>query len=78
MAAEITDILSDKRRIYGLYYAESDQGFHEVGVGGCTKIKAYGEPGPHCYLPFYAIYYDDVIKFRVPSTMVEVRYFIGE
>ena len=68
------DIVDDKREIEAIYYNDEGDSFHKVGVSGCTKIEAYGEPGQYCYIPWIAIYYNNDLKRRLPATMVEIVY----
>jgi hypothetical protein len=70
-------ILDDKRPIEGLYFMDSDCTSYQVGFNGVSAIKAYGEPGQHCMLPYFAVYdYGDNIITRIPAGMVQVTYIV--
>jgi len=72
MSDTVRTMLEDDRKIQGVYY--SDSGLHEIGIMGCTRIEAYGEPGPYCHLPFIAVWYEGELKHRIPAGMVQVVY----
>lgn len=65
-------IIEDKREIKGLYFNDDSDTCYEVVNGNI--IKAYGEPGPHCYVPFFSVEKDGIIISRIPASMVEVVY----
>jgi len=67
-----SEIVKDKREILGLYFNDVDGRCYEAMHG--NLIKAYEEPGPHCYIPFFSVEKNGVIIARLPATMVEVVY----
>jgi len=67
-----SEIIKDEREILGLYFNDRDGTCYEAEHGNI--IKAYGELGPHCCIPFFSIEKDAVIIARVPASMVEVVY----
>jgi hypothetical protein len=72
-------ILDDKRTIAGLYFMDSDCTSYQAGSNGVSAIKAYGEPGQHCLLPYFAVYNcENNIISRIPAGMVQVVYDIKE
>lgn len=66
-------ILDDKRPIRALYTTEGDGYSYCVNLGGVDKIEAYGA-GPHCEIPWFAIWVDGLIKYRVPAAGLVVEY----
>ena len=67
-------ILNDERPIRCL--VEEGASIAQVGQLGVTKIEAYGEPGEYCFIPFFAVYKDDKIFFRVNGLKVyQIFYF---
>ena len=71
-------ILEDDREIQAIWTSEQC-GWDIVHTGvsrdDCTKIVAYGEPGEHAWIPWFAVYNGDVLVVRVPAHKCEaVRY----
>lgn len=66
-------IVDDKREIERIDWND-DQGGFLVGSCGVTAIVAYGEPGPHCHLPWLAVYEGEQIRSRVPAEQVQITY----
>ena len=69
----VTEILEDKREILRLDY---DDGYGTAFIVGSEieKIVAYGEPGEHCYKPWFAVYSNGKIAMRIPASKVRVSY----
>ena len=70
----IKKIHEDDREIEALHWNDPDGSCFHAGMFECTKIVAYGEPGIHCDLSFFAVYTGDEIISRVPATQVQVSY----
>ncbi len=69
----MSTLLEDTREIQKVYSVDGD--WWAVGLQGVTAIKAYGEPGQYCYLPWFAIYKGDTITGRVNGAhVVDVVY----
>ncbi len=74
----VPEILEDDREINAIWIddqwgwvVEEPRVSHDV----CTGIIAYGEPGQHCLLPWFAVYNGDDIVARVPAQQcTEVHY----
>ena len=67
---KVPKIQDDNREIASIW--TSDEGGYIVGKSqgygiGCTQIVVYGELGPHCYLPWLAVYADETLIARVPA-----------
>ena len=45
-----------------------------VGRNGCTRIVAYDESGEMFFVPWFAIYFGDEVKVRVPARTLSVHY----
>jgi hypothetical protein len=45
-----------------------------VGTDGVTGIVAYGEPGPHCDMPWIAVYKGDQIVTRRDASGLSIHY----
>ena len=67
-----SEILDEKRKITCLYYNDTENNVWTASNE--IKIRAYGEPGPHCYTAFYAVEKNGEVIARIPATMVEVQY----
>lgn len=71
-----SEILNDKRPIQSfcqMPYGE-DGAYWKVGLADCTAIEVYGEPGPHCALPWVKISISGVVRFRSPAAHGEIFY----
>ena len=69
---DIQGILDDKRPIASICWNTEDGATYEATRG--YTIEAYGEPGIHCNLPYFAVSKDGVIICRVPAWQVSVHY----
>ena len=65
-------MLEDEREIEQIFYEDGSD--VNVGDSGVTAIKAYGEHGLYCNLPWLAIYKGDEIARRIPANFVEIHY----
>lgn len=72
----VATILKDEREIEAIWFVnDPNGGGHMIAAGWpTTKIVAYGEPGPHCELPWFAVYHGEHIHARVPALHVTVVY----
>ncbi|HYE38190.1 hypothetical protein [Methylocaldum sp.] len=70
-------IYDDPRPVLGIYYDDEQGTSHSVGTCGCTAIVAYKEHGVGDYQPFFAVYYGDELRARVPAWKVSVGYGAG-
>lgn len=73
MEEPVKKILQDDREIAELWFPGAGAGFR-VGQEGVTRIVAYGEPGLHCELPYFAVWFGDHLNNRVPATTAVVVY----
>lgn len=69
-------LLDDKRPIKFVAWGEEPHQCYAVGHGPVTRIEVYGEPGPHCYLPWFAVYAGDVIIERRSADGCRVTYWV--
>lgn len=65
-------ILDDKRIIESICWNNAEDAHYSIKDG--HEIKAYGEPGMHCDIPFVEVRKDGVIIARVPAWQVSVHY----
>lgn len=72
MSAEENTIINDQREIYSIDFNDEQGSCYSTDLG--CKIEAYGEPGMHCYIPFYRVIREGKIIARVPAWQVSVRY----
>lgn len=70
---KITEMLEDKREIKGIYWNDAEGSCYQVG-SSCDEIKIYGEPGPHCFMPWIAVFNNGELITRVPALQVQVVY----
>ena len=74
----VTPMMADERLIEQLIFPGPNYDIIEVGERtGYTRIVAYGEPGEHCYVPWFAIYRGDEVAQRVNGNMVETVIYAG-
>lgn len=66
MKAYQSELMEDQRTIDNLALVDEDY-FFKVGVAGVTKIRAYGEPGQYCMVPWFAVHRGAEIICRVPA-----------
>ena len=67
-------MIDDPRPIKAIHWDDKDQTAIIVGEARVTAIEAYGEPGPHCELPWLAVYVSGEIRWRVPADQVAIKY----
>jgi hypothetical protein len=67
---KVKTMLQDKREIHGLHLDNCEIW---VGAQGVTAIKAYGENGMHCDIPWFAIYREgsDEVHTRINAASVD-------
>lgn len=70
---EIQSMLQDDRPILWVAWPYGSA-LMKVGMGGVTKIVAYGEPGHMANIPWLAIYKGDVLWQRVDAAGKEIGY----
>lgn len=69
------DTLQDERAIETVFLNhDTEYVYFKVGELGVTKIEAYGEPGPHCNLPWIAIYKGDHLWQRIDASGTRIVY----
>ena len=66
-------LLDDPRSIAAIFWGES---FCAV-TGDITAIVAYHEPGEMGYVPWFAIYEGEHIRYRIPARNYGVEYVKG-
>jgi hypothetical protein len=68
-----TSMLEDHRTISRICFAEGE--CYTVRRFGITRIEAYQEPGQSAYVPWFAVYKENEIAYRVNGALVAiVRY----
>lgn len=67
----LSTMIDDSRTVVAVHWGEF---FHRVGEEGVTKIVVYGEPGPHCFLPWIAVYRDGEVWKRLDAAGKEIVY----
>lgn len=81
MSTYSSALLDDKRPIIGVWPPDPMQeGYspYKVGLGGITKIEAYGEPGPFCMVPWIAVWKGDVCVARMNAHHVAEIWYTEE
>ena len=73
----IMTVLDDPRPIDSIHWDEEGDPNFTVGRQGVTEIRAYGEPGEHCFLPWLAVFIGERIICRVPAQQVLISYYQG-
>lgn len=74
---EFPKILDDKRSVFALTNRDGAPIF-QIGQQSVTEIAAYGEPGPYCELPFFAVLKGEEVAARVPAEAVMAIYLPRE
>lgn len=75
----VPDLVSDERPIASVMIQQPEGGYlvFERGVQNVTDIRAYGEPGPHCFIAWIAIFmnHDRLPEFRIPADAVTIIHY---
>lgn len=66
-------ILETTQTITGVRSVDGAVAF-SIGVGGVTKIEAYGEPGQRVLVPYIAIYHNGEVLARMPAHALVIYY----
>ena len=65
-------VLTDDREISVIAWNNADDACYRAING--VKIEAYGEPGMHCDIPYFAVKQNGIVIARVPAWQVSVHY----
>ena len=65
-------VLTDDREISAIAWNNAEDECYLAKEG--YKIVAYGEPGMHCEIPYFAVKRNGIVIARVPAWQVSVHY----
>ena len=76
--SEISELISDTRKIEAVYYDDAEGSHYKINETGVSDIVAYAEPGIYGIVPWLKIMVDRVVIARLPAWKVTVVYAEGQ